>query len=417
LSGDDYGPIAFDWAAYDARAIRYVHGIATQRHRIHDVSALREVERLPQFLQWVKRPVLGERVEITRDCLTMPWSAILTGASEAELDAAARTVRAYLQQRADLSIATHAVIAARAILTEATAAIDVRLRGIVSAARNGIWDGAKQAVFDPTRPLREVAKILDRGIRHAQLLGVGAKKMQTSLVPVTPKQALTVQAALAWGEYLGSPHPELGRKGAICPFIKQTIALGQFFVSVHQSVDGRSIRKLRRVVLDEARRYDELCPTDNKKAAFSGIVIVLPDCDPTCFATLDKVHAELKTHFMRHDLMFSAFHPNSRKPSIANASFHPFNAPFAAFVVRRVDVRDIAFLGHNRDAFERYYERFASLFRERKVSNEFSHARLFEQACERFGFASPQRASASGGARQYSNFSPFNAGVVDGDTR
>jgi hypothetical protein len=385
LHADDYGPLALDWTAYDARAIRYVHGISTQRHRVYDVSNVRTVERLPHFLQWAKKPVLGERVEITHDCLSAPWSVILAGASESELDTAAKTVRDYLQPQAGVSISTRALVSARAAMTKAIVGVDVRVRSALT--KNVASNSAKQPRFSPMRLLVLGSKIFDSAVRRAQLLGIGAAKIQPLLAPITPRQALTVQATLEWGgDYLGKAHPDLGRKGAICPFIKQTIALGQLFVSVHEGIDGRSSRTLRRIVLDEAQRYEKLCPMDNKKAAFSGIVVALPDCAPGSFDTLDRVHAELKTHLMRHDLMFSAFHPHSRKPSVANAKFHAFKAPFAAFVIRRVDVRDIAFLGHNRRAFARYYERFAPLFRERQVSNEFSYVRLFEQACERFGF-------------------------------
>jgi len=82
-----------DWTAYNGSAVRYVHGIATRRECIYHTQGLAEVEALPEFWRWVKKPEIGGQVERTVDCLSMPWSLILKASSEAGAEAAAREVR------------------------------------------------------------------------------------------------------------------------------------------------------------------------------------------------------------------------------------------------------------------------------------------------------------------------------------
>jgi hypothetical protein len=91
-TGDRRAP-ALDWSAYDKIVVRYVHGIAARRECIYHTQGIAEVEALPEFCRWVKKPEIGGQVERTVDCLSMPWSLILKTTSENRAEAAAREVR------------------------------------------------------------------------------------------------------------------------------------------------------------------------------------------------------------------------------------------------------------------------------------------------------------------------------------
>ena len=61
---------------------------------------------------------------------------------------------------------------------------------------------------------------------------------------------------LRWvNEYLAKPHPQLGRKGAICPFVRSAVASNRVFVAIHNEINGASRKRLRTVLMD---RVDEL---------------------------------------------------------------------------------------------------------------------------------------------------------------
>jgi cysteine synthase A len=93
LSDAPYHDAELDWRRYDAQALRYVHGLAERDERIYELFGTGDVEALPEFYRWVKRPALGARVERTLSSLTMPWMLIMRGATEDRVAAAADEAR------------------------------------------------------------------------------------------------------------------------------------------------------------------------------------------------------------------------------------------------------------------------------------------------------------------------------------
>ena len=100
---------------------------------------------------------------------------------------------------------------------------------------------------------------------------------------------------------------------------------------------------------------------------------------------LDDLHDELKTSLMSSDIMVSAFHPQSERPALWNPAFHVLRAPFAGFAFRRMDVRDIVFVGHNPKAFAHYRARFGPRFARGEISDDHGYVTAFTQAVARFG--------------------------------
>jgi hypothetical protein len=86
--------------------------------------------------------------------------------------------------------------------------------------------------------------------------------------------------------------------------------------------------------------------------------------------------------------MSTPCHPFSRKPSVSNPDFAVFRSPVPLVVLRHLDVRDIRFLHTNERGFRRYHQRFGPQYARGEVSDEFGYARLFDEACVRFGLAS-----------------------------
>jgi hypothetical protein len=118
---------------------------------------------------------------------------------------------------------------------------------------------------------------------------------------------------------------------------------------------------------------------------YASMVVAFPRLRPDCFHLLDELHDELKNGLMTSDIMVSPFHPKSERPAIWNPEFRVLRAPFAGFAFRRMDVRDIVFVGHNRQAFAHYRARFEPRFARDEISDEHGYATAFAQALSRFG--------------------------------
>jgi len=93
----DYRELPLDWSAYNSRAVRYVHGVAQRPERICELEGIEEVEALPEFHSWVKKLVIGTRIQRTVDCLSMPWCVVLKAATEPQVGSAANRVRQLIQ--------------------------------------------------------------------------------------------------------------------------------------------------------------------------------------------------------------------------------------------------------------------------------------------------------------------------------
>lgn len=110
LQTTDFGAPALNWAAYNSQIAHYVHGVSHRRERIYDLQGIAEVEALPQFHRWIKRPAIGCRVERTLDCLSMPWSVLLKAATEEQAATAAAEVRRLIRWNRRTGLARRAAL-------------------------------------------------------------------------------------------------------------------------------------------------------------------------------------------------------------------------------------------------------------------------------------------------------------------
>ena len=79
LHNFDFGPIALDWEHYDR--IDYVHqdAISHVDGHIYRLRGRRTIEAMRGFRGWVVTPRLGDRLQVTRDIYTVPYSFHMSG--------------------------------------------------------------------------------------------------------------------------------------------------------------------------------------------------------------------------------------------------------------------------------------------------------------------------------------------------
>jgi hypothetical protein len=402
VSTADYGPLQTDWNRYDSTDAVYVHGIAMRRERICTVDGDQEVEALPCFAGWVKKPKLGDRMVPTVDSLTAPWCVLLVAHTPDPGDSDRGPKRALITEP---MTADHDAAAVRQLLRiNGRPAVFQRARVACLALRARAefevrWGVARATLPDDGAAPREVkatmrgatielfARAADAAVRRMQLAGwVRARGRAPAPHSFTKSRVEQAREVLGWIEqYLGGPHPELGRKGAICPFVQKAAQIDRLFLAFHDEIDGSSRFALRAVLLDYAKRLKTRFPPTEADNSFASFVVVLPNIVDDRLGVMDRVHAEIKSHLMESDLMAAVFHKLCDKPAVRNGDFALYrNAPLPCIALRHMDVRDIVFLGHNRVAFERYRQRFGARFSEGRVSNDFDYVDLFHAADRRF---------------------------------
>ncbi|HZR08110.1 MAG TPA: hypothetical protein VFA79_05975 [Myxococcales bacterium] len=239
-------------------------------------------------------------------------------------------------------------------------------------------------------PARAIRAVCRRLLRLAVRLTRGSTPEFLTL-----SRAGELDAVHAWiRDYLGRPHPDLGRKGPVCPFAAAALQDDALWVAFDEAVDGSSPWRLRRALLRHADAYATRARA-SRDPGLTALMVVLPKVRKEHYGTLDELHSEMKTMLITSDVMVSALHPESTRPAVWNARFHVLRAPFAAFAFRTMDVRDIVFVAQNRKAFAHYAARFGHLYAEGRISDEFGYATAFAEARERFGEGASRRSQAA----------------------
>jgi len=83
-----------DWGRYDSHRFVAVNGSSTHHDVLAEVAGVAEVESMPGFVMWIKKPEVGDTIVPTRDLLANPWSLYLWGPDDPTLDRADEEVRA-----------------------------------------------------------------------------------------------------------------------------------------------------------------------------------------------------------------------------------------------------------------------------------------------------------------------------------
>jgi peroxiredoxin len=143
-------------------------------------------------------------------------------------------------------------------------------------------------------------------------------------------------------QFLSKPHPNLGRKGPVCPFVptslrKQTIHLAVIRGDVHvPSVVRMAMQKFCQLVADIKSKRDRM---------YTCILLVFPDVSlEDAPRLIDGVQRLLKPEFVKRGLMLGEFHMRNNVSGLRNKSFYPLRTPIPLLAMRHMVPTDIAFL-------------------------------------------------------------------------
>jgi hypothetical protein len=224
--------------------------------------------------------------------------------------------------------------------------------------------------------------------------------VRTSEVARTDPTDSALADVLEWmHDFLSQPHPELGRKGAVCPFVP--VALEKDSIRMAQIVDPDPSADS---VVATIRRFRDLFlatePIRGPEAINKAFVVVFPNLSADSASLVDEVQGRLKEEFIDCGLMLGEFHMTSKKSGLRNAEFRPLRSPLPMLGMRQMVDSDLPFLDsadyppEQRSSFLRSY-----LFR---LGGSLSMAR-FDQAMDGLITAELEKgglAGTSGALRQ-----------------
>lgn len=156
-------------------------------------------------------------------------------------------------------------------------------------------------------------------------------------------QSDLVGETAAWlRSFLTRPHADLGRKGAVCPFMEQSLKLGRAALSSVDVSGPRGQRRLETTARSALARLGEDAAGDNVYNAF--VMVPVGTDESTRAAIVLDVQQELKAEAIAAGKMVGEFFPGHPMPGINNPSFRPLAAPHPLLAVRTMVITDILFL-------------------------------------------------------------------------
>jgi hypothetical protein len=139
------------------------------------------------------------------------------------------------------------------------------------------------------------------------------------------------------------PHPELGRPGAVCPFVAQALAVDTVAIAAYRFGGPTDLEGVARALSRGTDSFRGLV-RDSDKADLVSLILAFPDLGPDRWHLIDEGHAASKTRFVEDGLMLGQFHPACEAPAAHNPGFAVNRAPLPLLVIRNMAAHDIMFL-------------------------------------------------------------------------
>jgi hypothetical protein len=143
--------------------------------------------------------------------------------------------------------------------------------------------------------------------------------------------------------YLAQPHPELGRRGAVCPFVPEALEVDsiQLALVADPAVTRESIAQIITRFRDVFLATE---PTRGPGAMQKAFLVVFPELGSEGAALVDEVQFSLKRYFVEHGLMLGEFHATNQSPGLRNPDFFPLRSPVPMLAIRNMVDSDLPFL-------------------------------------------------------------------------
>lgn len=180
-----------------------------------------------------------------------------------------------------------------------------------------------------------------------------------SLFTSRPAAGLEVETNVLrrWAlEYLSKSHPDLGRKGAVCPFTSPSIKKDLFWVSF---LKGAELERdaISGALTEVIRQFQSSEPVEEKDEMLKTVILVFPDLED--YSIVDEIQLEFKNMFIKYGLMVGQFYPGCGEGGLWNQHFRPLDAPYPMIAIRTMTASDYPFLTGSEEWASAYLSRFA----------------------------------------------------------
>ncbi len=177
---------------------------------------------------------------------------------------------------------------------------------------------------------------------------------------MTLEEQNALQRAMTWiKSFIIMPHENLGRPGAVCPYVKPAIREKLMYLTVCPLPETPTEDDIFNSMLIYGNIFQRMEPTEGDLSKLRTIVIALPDIpDEHAQALMEPAHKRLKTELLKHNMLIGQFYPGCQIPGSWNPHFLPLQSPIAMFAIRTFIESDWRFLKGNEEWEDLFKNRF-----------------------------------------------------------
>lgn len=178
----------------------------------------------------------------------------------------------------------------------------------------------------------------------APVTAPGPRLMRASEVERNYASDSPLVTMLNWVKgFLAKPHPDVGRKGPVCPFVPISLVLDSIWFA--EITDSRAdLNSIAQIITEYRDRFLEMEPKNGSEAMNKAILVVFPNLGAEGAAVVDEVQFNLKKFFVDLGLMLGEFHATNESPGLRNPSFRPLRSPIPMLAIRYMVESDLPFL-------------------------------------------------------------------------
>jgi hypothetical protein len=180
----------------------------------------------------------------------------------------------------------------------------------------------------------------------------------TSNGAATDRDAL--RAVSAWIEdFVARPHKDLGRAGAVCPFVPGSLERSTLWLAVEHVAD-LGVPEVADLMNGYKRLFLQVAPADTDDAIYKTIIVVFPDLPAErAGALFDGVLEQLaEPSYVQDGIIFGPFYDGNDGPALYNPDFRPFQPPVPFLFVRHTVLGDWKFFLDDDALLDRWARHF-----------------------------------------------------------
>jgi hypothetical protein len=171
--------------------------------------------------------------------------------------------------------------------------------------------------------------------------------MRVSEVERECEPTSTLAGMLKWvREFIGAPHPNLGRSGSICPFVPGALNMDTIWISEVADAEP-TVDSISEVIKEYRNVFLATEPTKSPDSINKAFLVAFPTLSARGAegaALVDKVQYRLKPYFVDQGMMLGEFHSMNESPGLRNPDFRPLRSPVPMLAIRLMVESDLPFM-------------------------------------------------------------------------